>query len=414
MSDTNTLTTEQFREMIGSLLDEKLKAQTPVDVRHNMLPLAGVSEQKQAEMSPGERAKKLMDETFSFDACAQSGAFFTPAMKDAGYRANVGEWFKAVVRPSEQRTDLQHAITKTAMSTTDGVGGYTVPPGFVAEILYRAAFYSPIFDIVGRLPMGSSKLQMPVGANAFTVYWPGEGTAITESNATFTQFTLSVNPQGALARFNRLLVEASGVDILGWVRDRLAESIAVDSENKIVNGNGSSCPTGFADSSYSSIASVSMASSALAYGDLVSLYYALDPKYWGGAVWLLNSTAAKLIDSLTTTAGAPVMAHTPGGALAFGDKPYGQPQGMMLGKPFYIVPSISAAYGSSSAYTTRIYFGNFKDCYQVGELNSMRIETSTEAGADTFAADQMLLKVIRYWDGKVADQRGIKYLTGVI
>ena len=26
----------------------------------------------------------------------------------------------------------------------------------------------------------------------------------------------------------------------------------------------------------------------------------------------------------------------------------------------------------------------------------------------------MLLKVIRYWDGKVADQSGIKYLTGVI
>ena len=300
------------------------------------------------------------------------------------------------------------------MSTTAAAGGYTIPPGFVAEILYRAAFYSPIFSIVGRLPMSSSKLQMPVGTSAFTAYWPGEGTAITESSATFDQFTLSTNPQGLLARFNRLLIEGSGVDILGWVRERLAEKIATDSENKIVNGNGSSCPTGFADSSYSSIASVSMASSALAYGDLVSLYYALDPKYWSDACFLLNSTGAKLIDALTTTAGAPVMSKLGGGAPAYGDKPFGQPQGTMLGKPYYIVPSISATYGSSSAYTTRIYFGAFRHCYQVGELNSMRVETSTEAGTDTFAADQMLLKVIRYWDGKVADQTGIKYLTGVI
>ncbi len=341
----------------------------------------------------------------------------TQWMQDRENFKHVGDVLKALFTQPHERTRDQAIILEHCKTTmvvgTDNVGGYAVPPGFVNEILYLADYYSDIFNIVDTIPMGLNT-KIPLGTNACVAYWPGEAVALTLSNPTLSPLSLSANPGGVAVRANRSIEAFSGPDLVGWVLKCMAETVATDAESKIVNGTGSSQPKGFTHADYSSVSAVSLDGSTLAYLDLVDLAYAVNRKYRGpGCCWLFNDTAAELIDGLRDSDGRPIMIRWWGGQGSVGDKDFGAPQGRLMGYPFFIVPSISSTYGSSGAYTTRIYFGNFKHGYKVGRTSIARMEKSYEAGSDTFLADDLILKYLAWWDGRLAVEAAIAYLTGV-
>lgn len=330
----------------------------------------------------------------------------TAKMRNRKFRSLVHDFVLGSILPAKElmanpKIMQNYDMAAKAMTLTTTGGGYLVPAELASEVVYTMGDYTAINDFCRRVPMTSATENWPTVTSGPTSYWPGTNTAITDTAPAVGQAPLVAKPHGTLVYLPRQLAMSTRIDVTRLVVDLSAEALGIGRENAVVAGDGSDKPYGFTNAHWSSIASVSMASSALAYVDLVSLMFSVARKYRAQGVWGLSSAALKLVTALSDDNDRPIWSAPVTGL-----------PGTILGKPYFELDSIPDDEGSSPNYTTRIYFGASKNIL-LGEQEGMVIESSTEAG-DTFAKHQLAIKVIEFIDSYVANQSALKYLTGVI
>jgi HK97 family phage major capsid protein len=127
-----------------------------------------------------------------------------------------------------------------AMGEVLGEGGLLVPIEQATWIIQKLGVYGRFRRNVTTFPMGSSSMLVPKIETDLTVYSPGEGVEIEESDMSFRQLSLVPKKFAVLCAISTELVEDSIVAVGEIVGASMARSIAKKEDEIGFCGNGTS------------------------------------------------------------------------------------------------------------------------------------------------------------------------------
>jgi HK97 family phage major capsid protein len=198
-------------------------------------------------------------------------------------------------------------------------------------------------------------VQIPRQSGTSNTYWVGESTAVTESNPTFDQITMTPHTVGTFVDISRRLLIQSDPSIEQLVRSDLAQSIAVELDRVGIEGNPDASATADEPRGIimtSGVGSVAGGTNGAApdRADLVALWkeVAQDNADMGNLAYLSNTKVAAAFANTLVDSGS-------GRYVYEGD-------GRLLGYPFYITNNVPADLAKGSGTNlSAIIFGNFAD-----------------------------------------------------
>ena len=200
-------------------------------------------------------------------------AAITGNWKDAGLEREVSAEIERQTGRATSGFFMPHNLEVRAPYAVGaaGTGG-----NLVATNLLASSFIDVLRNNALIMQMGPTVLSGLVGnvaiprATAATqTYWVTEASAITESEATFDQVTLSPKQIGARSQYSRLALQQTTPDIEQIVRNDLARVMALGIDKAAISGTGSSGqPTGVLNTS--GIGSVAMGTNGAAFTDSAS------------------------------------------------------------------------------------------------------------------------------------------------
>ena len=161
--------------------------------------------------------------------------------------ADAAEHFGAVVRltatkgmPYSQRRNDLDIIGKTQTSGTDSAGGFTFNPEFLPELTNLRNEFG-LARRLGRVRNMSNDTFSEPNVTAYqTVYKPGEGVAITDSDATFAQIQLIAGKYATLTKISNELLNDSALNIADEVAQISMQSLAAAEDYQFFGGDGTS------------------------------------------------------------------------------------------------------------------------------------------------------------------------------
>src|SRR3546814_4061482 len=169
-----------------------------------------------------------------------------------------------------------------AQSTTDGAGGYTIPTGFVADLIKSLKAWGPMLDpgITRELVTASgNQIEMPALNDTSNVgVRLAENTAATsEGDLVFTQKLLDASKysSGPILVPSELLQD-SALPFEQIVRDAMAERIARKVNLDLTTGDGTCDPNGIVTAS--TLGKTTAAVAAFTFDELMDLVHSIDRK----------------------------------------------------------------------------------------------------------------------------------------
>lgn len=290
---------------------------------------------------------------------------------------SVLEQFPGFVEENEAKNFLEFAkavftkdsVTIKAMTEgTDSAGGYLVPDEIVPTLARVIENYGIIRRNATVLPMSRQNLNIASLASGVTVYWPGEGSAITESQPTLGNVGLVAKKLAALIPVSGELMEDSSLAMANLLATLVGESMAAEEDRvgfagQVAGGDpfdGILYKTG--------VTSVVMGSGDTAFSnvdadDLSDLIAAVTSGAAAGAKFYMHRTIFNLVRKLKDSQGSYI--YVP---------PAGTQPGTLWGYPYELVeqmPALSAS-GASKPF---IAFGNLRNLY-LGDRKRMSMDTS--------------------------------------
>ena len=188
--------------------------------------------------------------------------------------------------------------TATGLSVgTDEKGGYTVPDEFERQLIQALEENNIFRTLAHTIRTNSGTRTIPIASEYGSAAWIEEGTAIPESDMTFTVQTLSAYKMGSMIRVSNELLHDSAFDIAGYIAQRLGRRFGNCEEDAFINGSGvsndpsdhASQPTGIL-TSISNAAVTTDDASTITFDDVYKLFYGLKGPYRQKAKFLCNET----------------------------------------------------------------------------------------------------------------------------
>ena len=130
--------------------------------------------------------------------------------------------------------------TKVLETITNTLGGALVPEEFQAELVSLKELRGAWRQYCRVRPMASDTLVLPRRTAGATVYFPGEGGAITASNPTFDNFKLTAQKMAVLCYASREILNDSAVSIADVLGEEIAYAFSDKEDEIISNGDGTS------------------------------------------------------------------------------------------------------------------------------------------------------------------------------
>lgn len=287
----------------------------------------------------------------------------------------------------ELRTNL-NTVTTTA-------GGYTVPTTLYPQIRDYLVGMSAVWKLnATRITTTSGEpLDIPVNDHSGTAAIVGEGTALAESDPTFTKVTLHSFKYGRLLQITNEMLADNAVDLTGFIARETARALSNGYGDNFVRGTGTNQPQGYMNGMTVGGTSQTGGTGQPSYADLVTLLYSVPVQYRNtNCQWVASDSAMASIRKLTTTQGAPIWEPA---VVA------GAPD-VLLGYEVVTDPYMTAL---GTAAGTSVCFGDFSGWYlrDVG----MRFETSRDFA---FNADITTYRVVQRLDSRWVDKSGVRGL----
>ena len=177
----------------------------------------------------------------------------------------------------------------------DNVGAYVAPDefreGFNTALAKENVFRR--FATVINLSSAEGKIQAV--SSTGTADWVEDGDPIPESADTFTQFLVKSYKLASLVKLNRSFVTDMNFNLEKYLMGDFAKRFGKAEENALLNGNGTTQPTGILTVD----ADVTTADSAtISFDEIISLYFSLKDEYRnnattksdiGGTVYVVES-----------------------------------------------------------------------------------------------------------------------------
>lgn len=229
-----------------------------------------------------------------------------------------------------------------------GDNGAVIPTTIANRIIDTVKQVAPIYALTTKFNV-KGKLQFPVAKNAITTGYQTEFTDIASSAVGFDNVELDGYLIGALSKVSVSLINNAQFDIVGYVVNKIAQSIAEFLEKELIVG--STNIKGITDKTYEDkgVKKVETATKgALTADDLIDTQAALKMNVQDGCQWLMNQAMLTKVRKLKDNNGQYIL--NPDLRTGFGYE--------LLGKPVMIsdeMPADTVVYGNWSAMYVNIH-----------------------------------------------------------
>jgi HK97 family phage major capsid protein len=300
---------------------------------------------------------------------------------------------------AEFRTLLSNSGTPTAV----------VPTDFYDRLVAHLIEVSGIMQAGPTVlnTAGGETLQIPKTTTHSTAAITGQGASIPTADPAFGQTTLSAYKYGILLQVARELLDDTSVDLLGYLAMQAGRAVGNAFGSDLINGNGSSKPTGLINATSASPGVTGPVSTAIptaswnvtgapTYSNLVDLEYSVIAPYRQSrsCYWLARDATVGGLRKITDLQGRPVW--EPSTVLGSPD--------LLLGKPLVADPFMPAV----GANGFSVAFGDFAQFF-VRLVGGVRFERSDDYA---FGSDLVTFRCLIRGDGALVDTNGIKLFKG--
>ena len=242
----------------------------------------------------------------------------------------------------EQRADT--------VNMAKGDNGAVIPTTIANKIIDTVKQIAPIYALTTKFNV-KGKLQFPVAKGAITTGYQEEFTAITSSTVGFGNVELDGYLIGALSKVSLSLVNNAQFDIVSYVVNKIAQSIAEFLEKELIKGATAGKIQGITAAAYEGKGVVKVESateSVVTADDLIDTQAALKMNVQDGCQWLMNQKMLTEVRKLKD--GNQQYILNPDVRTGFGFT--------LLGKPVMIsdeMPDDTVVYGDWSAMYVNIH-----------------------------------------------------------
>ena len=308
-------------------------------------------------------------------------AYVTPLRSDlhvnAGHRVEDDPQERAFddyLRTGQANSELAEYRAQSAGTNT--AGGYLVPAGFRAKLIERMKEFGGIANHAETFNTAEGNaINYPTvddTANVAEIVAEG-GTFAAGADIVFGTRTLSAykymsGGAGNLPlKVSWELVQDSAFDINAFLTRALGTRIARIQAVHWATGTGTGQPQGIV-TPLTTIGAIGSNATGPTYAELLATVNALDPSYWPGARWLMNSTTLSKIQGQLDTTGRPILndankgiSESPGGST-------------LLGFPV----TIDQAMPSPAASAKFLVFGNIAEAYVIRRVKDVTLVVLNE------------------------------------
>ena len=276
-------------------------------------------------------------------------------------------------------------------------GGYTVPDEFERRLIQALEENNIFRTIAHTIHTNSGTRTIPIAADSGSASWIEEGSAIQESDMTFSQETLSAFKLGCMVKVSNELLNDSAFDIAGYIAQRFGVRFGNAEEDAFINGTGvsqnpqttPSQPTGILTSLTATAGNTTANAQTVHFDNVYKLYYSLKSPYRRKAAFLCNETL--LLQLMLLKDGNQNYIWKPGLEI-------GKPD-TILGRPIYTSGYMPAITGNATTDKNKkvLLFGDFS-YYWIADRQSRTLKRLNELYAVT---DQVGFIGTQRVDGKL-------------
>lgn len=194
---------------------------------------------------------------------------------------------------------------------SDPDGGYLVSPTMSNRIMTKVYETSPIRQVAAVQTITSDALEGPVDEDEAGAAWVSETGARAETTTPQVGlWRIPVHEMYAMPKATQKLLEDAGVNVEGWLADKVSGKFARLQNTAFVNGTGVGQPRGFltyphgTTGARGTIEQVNTgAADAFIPESIITVIYSLKSAYRAGAVWAMNRSTVAAIRKLRDASG---------------------------------------------------------------------------------------------------------------
>lgn len=266
----------------------------------------------------------------------------------------------------------------------DESGSLLTPTEFREKLNVALAKMNLFRRFANAINLSSAEGIIHAMASTGTADWVADGEPIPENADAFTQFQVKSHKLASLAKLNRSFVSDLDFDLEKYLVGDFAKRFGKAEENALINGNGTTQPTGILSSD---VAVTTVNNASISFDEIIALYFSLQDEYRSNAVFIMHDNTAMFLRKLKDDIGSPLW--SPSDNTIFG-KP-------VLTSPY--MPTLSA--GAKS-----IVFGDLS-YYWLIERQPLSIKRLSELYA---RQGQIGFSAYERLDGKLIRQDAVKLL----
>ena len=197
---------------------------------------------------------------------------------------------KRSVEETEKRMFETYLREQRTGEMTKGTNGAVIPTTIANRIIDTVKQVAPIYALTTKFNV-KGKLQFPVAKDSITTGYQEEFTDITSSAVGFTNVELDGYLIGALSKVSVSLINNAQFDIVSYVVNKIAQSIAEFLEKELIKGSTTGKIKGITDATYEGHGVVKVETATkdvLTADDLIDTQAALKMNVQDGCAWLMN------------------------------------------------------------------------------------------------------------------------------
>lgn len=142
---------------------------------------------------------------------------------------------------AQKAADMDICRAQKTMLTTSTTGGQAlVFDQFAPEVIRLVDQYDAYRQAHPPVPMTSDVWVQPKETGRPTVYYPGEGNAVTETNPTVQTVSAYAKEAYVLTQASLSIMESSPIAVADYIGRTIATAIGLDREDKALQGDGTS------------------------------------------------------------------------------------------------------------------------------------------------------------------------------
>lgn len=230
-----------------------------------------------------------------------------------------------------------------------GENGAVIPTTIANRILDTVKQIAPLYNLATKFNV-KGKLDFPVAKEQISTAYATEFTALASSTVGFEKRTLDGFLVGALSKVSVSLINNSQFDIVSYVVNKVAESIALFLEKEIISGAGTTKMTGILTEK-TLVKTVETAGDVPTADEFIATQVEVPQQYQAGAMWLVSNKTLLAMRQMKDTNGRYFLQNdlTNGFGYTF------------LGKPVMVSDQMSntnVVYGDFSGYFVNVHEGS--------------------------------------------------------